>query len=344
MRLLVRSMLIKAMRLLIVGLSIGLLAGCSWTHSAKDAKKEAEDRTRNYTEKDFYDRIQHDLTARDWAKAIANLDALEARYPFGTYADQAQLELIYARYESQDFEAAIAAAERFIRLHPRHPSVDYAYYVKGMALLRSGRGLFDEYMPRDQTKRDPGSARLAFNTFNDLVTNFPTSAYAPEARQQMVYLRNLLARQEIHVANYYFKRGAYLAAVNRGRYVVENYEHTPAVADGLAVMAQGYHMLGMPELADNAARTLALNFPQHPSLDAQGNFRYQDDILDRKSWWHTLTLGIYTPERPPYFDSRPLFGEGTVGQREPPPVDPETAPRQHRSWLNWLSFGVFGGQ
>jgi outer membrane protein assembly factor BamD len=335
-------MLVKPMRLLVVGLAISLLVGCSWTRSAKDAKKEAEDRTRNYTEKDFYDHIQRDLSGRDWTKAIENLDALEARYPFGTYAEQAQLELIYARYGSQDFEATIAAADRFIRLHPRHANVDYAYYVKGMALLRSGRGLFDEYMPRDQTKRDPGSARLAFSTFNDLIVGFPGSAYAPEARQHMVHLRNMLARQEIHVANYYFKRGAYLAAVNRGRQVVENFERTPAVADGLAVMAQGYHMLGMPELADNAARTLALNFPQHPALDGQGNFRYQDDIFDRKSWWRTLTLGRYTPEKPPYFDSRPLFGEGTIGAHEAaPPPDPEAAPRQHRSWLSRLTFGVF---
>ncbi|MGD9983116.1 MAG: outer membrane protein assembly factor BamD [Porticoccaceae bacterium] len=337
-------MLVQAMRLLVVALAISLLAGCSWTRSAKDAKKEAEERTSHYTEKDFYDRIQRDLNARDWTKAIENLDALEARYPFGTYADQAQLELIYARYSSLDFEAAIAAADRFIRLHPRHASVDYAYYVKGMALLRSGRGLFDEYLPRDETKRDPGSARLAFNTFNDLITGFPDSAYAPEARQHMVHLRNLLARQEIHVANYYFKRGAYLAAVNRGRHVVENYERTPAVADGLAVMAQGYHMLGLPELADNAARTLALNFPQHPALDGEGNFLYQDDVFDRKSWWHILTLGRYTPDKPPYFDSRPLFGEGAIGAREPPPPeDPETAPRQHRSWLSRLTFGVFDG-
>lgn len=343
MRLLVRAMLVQAMRLLIVGLTIGLLAGCSWMNSDKDEKKEAEDRTRNYTEKDFYDNIQRDLTARDWTKAIANLDALEARYPFGTYADQAQLELIYARYQSQDFEAATAAAERFIRLHPRHPSVDYAYYVKGMALLNSGRGLFEQYMPRDETKRDPGSARLAFNTFNDLITNFPTSTYAPEARQHMVHLRNLLARQEIHVANYHFKRGAYLAAVNRGRYVVENYERTPAVADGLAVMAQGYHMLNLPELADNAARTLALNYPEHPALDGQGNFLYQDDIMDRRSWWHTLTFGRFTPEKPPHFDSRPFLGEGRVGQHETPPApDPESAP-QHRSWLSRLTFGVFGG-
>jgi outer membrane protein assembly factor BamD len=310
-------------------------------HSDKDAKKEAEDRTRNYTEKDFYDNIQRELNARDWTKAIENLDALEARYPFGTYADQAQLELIYARYESQDFEATIAAADRFIRLHPRHPSVDYAHYVKGMALLSSGRGLFDQYMPRDATKRDPGSARMAFNTFSDLVTNFPASPYAPEARQQMVYLRNMLARQEIHVANYYFKRGAYLAAVNRGRQVVENYERTPAVADGLAVMAQGYHILGLPELADNAARTLKLNYPDHPALDDKGNFRYQDGVLDRDSWWHTLTFGRYTPEKPPQFDSRPHFGEGSPNRREAAETPDPDAPRR-RSWLSRLTFGVLG--
>ncbi|MFZ5653768.1 MAG: outer membrane protein assembly factor BamD [Pseudomonadota bacterium] len=327
------------MRLLAIGLCLGLLCGCAWMDSAEDERKEAEERTKDFTEKDFYDAIQAELTARNWTKAIENLEALEARFPFGTYAEQAQLELIYAYHQSLNHEAAIAAADRFIRLHPRHPNVDYAYYVKGMSLLASGRGLFEQYLPRDASKRDPGAARQAFNAFSELLNAFPDSSYAPDARQHMVYLRNLLARQEIHAANYYFKRGAYLAATNRGRYVVENYQQTPAVADALAVMAQGYHLLGLPELADHAARTLALNYPDHPALDAQGNFRYQDDVLDRDSWWHKLTLGRFTPERPPHFDSRPEYGaDGDRGAPQPQ----ENEPPRRRSWLNWLTFGLLG--
>ena len=325
-----------SMRPLIFVLMLALLGGCAWMGDDEDARKEAEDRTRDFTEKDFYDSIQAELTARNWTKAIENLEALEARFPFGTYAEQAQLELIYAYHESLNFEAAIAAADRFIRLHPRHPNVDYAYYVKGMALLNSGRGLFDQYLPRDASKRDPGAARQAFNTFSELLNGYPDSGYAPDARQHMVYLRNLLARQEIHAANYYFKRGAYLAATNRGRYVVENYQQTPAVADALAVMAQGYHMLGLPELAANAEHTLKLNFPDYPGLDDQGNFRYQEDVLDEDSWWHKLTLGRFTPEKPPYFDSRPEYREEETG------TTPDAEPARKRSWLNWLTFGLLG--
>jgi outer membrane protein assembly factor BamD len=327
------------MRPLIFVLMLALLGGCAWFGGGDDnARKEAEDRTRDFTEKDFYDSIQAELTARNWTKAIENLEALEARFPFGTYAEQAQLELVYAYHESLNFEAAIAAADRFIRLHPRHPSVDYAHYVKGMALLNSGRGLFEQYLPRDASTRDPGAARQAFNTFSELLNSHPDSSYAPDARQHMVYLRNLLARQEIHAANYYFKRGAYLAATNRGRYVMENYQQTPAMADALAVMAQGYHMLDLPELAANAEHTLKLNFPDHSSLDSQGNFRYQDDMLDEDSWWHKLTLGRFTPEKPPYFDSRPEFQED--GEQAAPNLDAE--PAKKRSWLNWLTFGLLG--
>lgn len=326
------------MRVLVFGLALALLTGCSWMYSKSDGRQEAEERTRNFTEKDFYDSIQAELTARNWTKAIENLEALEARFPFGTYAEQAQLELIYAYHQSLNHEAAIAAADRFIRLHPRHPNIDYAYYVRGMALLASSRGLFEQYLPRDASKRDPGTARQAFNTFSELVTAYPDSSYAPDARQHMVYLRNLLARQEIHAANYYFKRGAYLAAANRGRYVVENYQQTPAVSDGLAVMAQGYHLLGLPELADHAARTLALNFPDHPALDETGRFRFQDDVLDTDSWWHKLTLGRFTPERPPQFDSRSPSGrEGGAS-----PVRPAVEPEKPRSWLNRLTFGLLG--
>lgn len=326
-------------RLVAIGLMLGLLVGCSWLRSDEDGRKEAEERTKDFTEKDFYGAIQTELTARNWTKAIENLEALEARFPFGTYAEQAQLELIYAYYQSLNHEAAIASADRFIRLHPRHPSVDYAYYVKGMALLASGRGLFDQYLPRDASKRDPGAARQAFNTFSELLTAFPASSHAPDARQHMVYLRNLLARQEIHAANYYFKRGAYLAATNRGRYVVENYQQTPAVADGLAVMAQGYHMLGLPELAGHAAQTLALNYPDHPALDEQGAFRYQDDLRDQDSWWHTLTLGRFTPDKPPYFDTRPEY-RGDGGHVAP--EQDEAEPPRQRSWLSRLTFGLLG--
>lgn len=256
-------------------------------------------------EQQIYDQAQRFLNARNFDQSIRALQALESRYPFGRYAEQAQLELIYAHYGAFSPEAAVEAAERFIRLHPQHPNVDYAYYMKGLATATSSQDFLSRFTPTDKTKRDTAFAREAFAEFSQLVSRFPNSPYAPDARSRMVYLRNLLARNEIHVANYYFRRGAYLAAVNRGRYVVENFQRTPAAGDGLAVMAQGYLLLGMDELADEAIQTLALNFPDHPALDENGNFDtvYTEDGV-QQSFINKASFGLFDPPKPPQFDSR----------------------------------------
>jgi outer membrane protein assembly factor BamD len=199
-----------------------LLAGCGG-NSEDDFIAESG-------EQQIYQQASRYLDSRSYDLAIRALQALESRYPFGRYAEQAQLELIYAHYGAFETEAAIEAADRFIRLHPQHPNVDYAYYMKGLATATSGQDVLSRFTPTDNTKRDTSFAREAFAEFAQLVSRFPDSPYAPDARQRMIHLRNLLARHEIHVANYYFRRGAYLAAVNRGRYVVEHFQQTPAVA------------------------------------------------------------------------------------------------------------------
>ncbi len=320
--------------LLLAALTLG---GCSWMPFFGDDDKEGDEQseTAGFTEKDFYDAIQRNLRSRSWETAIENLQALEAQFPFGNYAEQAQLELIYAYYRSADYEAAIAAADRFIRLHPRHPNVDYAYYMKGLASLSQSRGFFANFLPVDQTNRDPGSARTAFATFSELLAKYPDSPYAAEARKRLIHLRNILARYEIHVANYYFEREAYLAAANRGRYVVENFQKTPAVPDGLAVMAEAYRLLGMEDLSRDAARVLAANYPDYPTLDESGNFKYQRGTGEQESSWVAkLTLGLYEIERPPSFDTRELYNPQYKWQRE-------EAPARKKSWLNWISFGLF---
>ena len=260
-------------------------------------------------EQQIYDQAQRYLNSRSFDQAIRALQALESRYPFGRYAEQAQLELIYAHYGAFAPEAAIEAADRFIRLHPQHPNVDYAYYMKGLATANSGQDFLSRFAPTDHTKRDTSFAKEAFAEFAQLVSRFPDSPYAPDAQTRMVYLRNLLARNEIHVANYYFRRGAYLAAVNRGRYVVENFQRTPAVGDGLAVMAQGYLLLGMDDLAQDAIDTLVLNFPDHPSLNSKGEFDtvYTQDGLQR-SLINKASFGLFDPPKPPQFDSRERGG------------------------------------
>jgi outer membrane protein assembly factor BamD len=166
--------------------------------------------------------------------------------------------------------------------------------------------IFARFLPTDITKRDISHAREAFAEFAQLLSRYPDSPYAADAKARMVALRNLMARHEINIANYYLRRGAYLAATNRGRYVVENYERTPAVADGLAVMAQGYILLGMDDLAKDSIDVLAMNFPEHPSIDKNGEFAsvYTLDGLQR-SWINKASFGLFDPPQPPQFDNRP---------------------------------------
>lgn len=299
--------------ILLLLLASTTLGGCSWMPFVGDDDKDKTSETEGYSEKDFYDVIQRNLRNSRWEDAITNLQALEAQFPFGTYAEQAQLELVYAYHKSADYEQAMAAADRFIRLHPRHPNVDYAYYIKGLSQLKTSRSVLGSFMPTDVTSRDPGAARDSFATFSEMLKLYPNSSYAPDARQRMVYLRNLLARAEINAANYYFERGAYVAAANRGRYVVENFQQTPAVPDGLAVMAEAYHLLGKDELAQDAIRVLVANFPDYPRLDEGGNFKFQGTAPEEgRSWTRLLTLGLYDSSEPPRFDTRHKYNPSSA--------------------------------
>lgn len=289
-------------RLLALALSALLLGGCSWF------KGDDDEVPPDQGERALYETAQKNIRAANFDLAIKNLQLLEARYPFGPYAEQAQLELIFSYYRNFDHEEAVAAADRFIRLHPQHPSADYAYYMKGLSSFTEGQGLLERFLPTDRTHRDPGPARQSFADFSQLLSRYPGSEYAADARARMVYLRNLLARYEINVANYYFKRRAYVAALNRGRYVVENFQETPAVPDGLAVMAQAYMILGMEDLAQHAVTALKTNYPDHPSIDDSGNFIAQRFPGDRgRSLKNLATLGFMDRSTPPYFDSREIY-------------------------------------
>ncbi|WP_349571552.1 outer membrane protein assembly factor BamD [Azotobacter salinestris] len=323
--------------------SLVLIAACG-------SKKEKEDAVdENLSETELYQQAQNDLNNENYSAATSKLKALESRYPFGRYAEQAQLELIYAYYKSQETEASRSAAERFIRLHPQHPNVDYAYYLKGLASFDQDRGLLSRFLPLDMTKRDPGAARDSFNEFAQLTSRFPNSRYAPDAKARMVYLRNLLAAYEIHVAHYYLKREAYVAAANRGRYVVENLQETPAVGDGLAVMVEAYQRLTLDELAATSLETLKLNYPDHPSLQ-NGQFVPLEEEDDNRSWLGKYTLGLIEskPPLPPgetraNQDIRRMYEEARqeiradLKQGEETPEAVEAADRKpKRAWWNPL--------
>ena len=290
-------------------LSIALLSNCSWMGFNDEETEESEES--GYTESGFYDKIQSNLKSRNWQVAINNLQLLESQFPFGNYAEQSQLELIYAQYMSSDYDSTIASAERFIRLHPQHPNVDYAIYVKGLSEINQSGRLFDGLFDLDTSTRDVGTAREAFATLGQLIAKYPNSPYAPDARQRLINLRNLLARSEINVANYYFTRGALVAAANRGQFVVENFQQSPAVADGLAVMAQAYHMMGKKELADNAVNVLATNFPDYPQLTDDG-FDFDKRVLFPSNWLlKRLPKLLSSKVIPPAFDTRSYYNNSS---------------------------------
>lgn len=274
-----------------------LIAGC--------ASKKEEEQT---SEADLYQTAERQLKASQWETAIKNLQILEENFPFGTYAEQAQLELIYAHYMADEPDAAIATANRFIRLHPQHRNVDYAYYMLGMSSFTKDKGMFERVFPVDISRRDPGAARESLANFTQLLNRYPDSAYAADAAKRMLFLRNLLARYEIHVANYYFKRGAYIAAVGRGRYVLENFPRTPAIPDALAVMVQGYRLMKMPAQADEMLEILRTNYPTYPALTESGEFNddymYDDGGIN---WFAVVTLGLFNKRDLTGFDTRELY-------------------------------------
>jgi len=265
-----------------------------------------EEKQQTSTEQTLYENAQKQLQNANWSTAAQTLQLLEENFPFGSFAEQAQLELIFAYFKMGDHDLAIASSDRFIRLHPQHRSVDYAYYMRGVASFHNETA-FTTALISDVSNRDSGSAKDSFNFFSQLLSRYPNSVYVLDARQRMIYLRNVLARQEIHIANYYFKRGAFVAAANRGRFVVENMQGTPAVPDGLAVMAQAYHLLDMQDLANKAAAVLAKNFPQHPALGEDTTFDYQYELRPKRSWLSYLTLGLLDKGKFVNFDSREIF-------------------------------------
>jgi len=232
-----------------------LLSACSWFGGDKVAP--------DVPEQQLYDEALSALEADNYSLAVEKLQLLEARYPFGRYSEQAQLELIYAYFRNYEPESARAAADRFIRLHPNHDNIDYAYYLKGLTAFEEDRSFFEKYLPIDVSQRDPGAALESFESFSTLLNRYPQSEYAPDAQKRMQYLKNRLATYEIHVASYYMRRQAWVAAANRGRYVVENLQETPAVPDALAIMAEAYTELNMHDLANNALEVLKLNYPDY---------------------------------------------------------------------------------
>ena len=220
------------------------------------------DETKNWGPERIYSAAREELENKNYQKAIGYYEKLEARYPYGRYAQMAQIESAYAYWKDNEIAQALAACDRFIKMHPEHPNVDYAYYLKGRINFNDDLGILGYISVKDMTERDPRAAQDAFDAFRELVTRFPQSRYAPDARARMNYLVNALASAEVNVAEYYLRRGAYVAAVNRAQYALTNYPRAPAIERALTVLVKAYDQMGLDDLRDDANRTLANNFPQ----------------------------------------------------------------------------------
>ncbi len=236
------------------------LAACN---GGKNKLKNVE----NFTVEELYERASNNMANGNYESAIQFFQQLEAKFPYGKYADQAQLDIAYAYYKNGDSLLAVAAVERFLRLHPAHPSVDYAYYLKGLSSFIEDASLLGRLSGQDElSDRDAKRANTAFDAFRDLIIRYPDSRYADDARQRMTYLLNTLARHEVAVADYYMRRGAWVAVVNRAKYIIENYQNTPAVEDALGLMLTAYEQMGLQDLRSDTVRVLRINFPSSPYL------------------------------------------------------------------------------
>lgn len=249
----------------------GFLTGCSLL-------PDEIDETKSWSASKLYYSAKEALNEGDYEKAVKLYEKLEARYPYGAFAQQAQLEVAYAYYRDNEPLSAVAACERFIKLHPQHPNVDYAYYLKGLANFVEDQTFLARFSDQDMSERDPKAAREAFEAFRELSIRFPESKYTPDAVSRMKYLVNALAAHEVHVGRYYYKRGAYVAAANRGKYVLEHYQQSPALEEALVVMARSYEQMGLTDLKEDTLRVIKKNFPDSPYLTGK-------DLKKDRPWW-----------------------------------------------------------
>ncbi|HMV17266.1 MAG TPA: outer membrane protein assembly factor BamD [Zoogloea sp.] len=249
-----------------------LLAGCS-------GLSDQADETAGWSAQKLYTEAKESMSDGAWDRAIKMFEKLEARYPYGRYAQQSQLEVAYAYYKSGEPASAVAACDRFIKLHPNHPNVDYAYYLKGLAYFNEDLGLLGALANQDMSERDTKASRDAFDTFKDLVTRYPNSVYAADAQARMRYLVNALAAHEVHVARFYLRRGAYVAAANRAQAAVKDFPESPSVEEGLFLMIKAYDAMGLTELRDDADRVLRKNYPNSAFYSGQPR------PGEKSAWW-----------------------------------------------------------
>jgi outer membrane protein assembly factor BamD len=264
----------KTILALVIGASASalLLSGCAGSDGQKDD-------TDIWSETKLYSEANEKLNDADYAKCGKYFDKLEGRFPFGPYSQQAQINAAYCYWKAQEQTQALVAIDRFIKLHQGSPSLDYAYYLKGMISFNDDLGWLGKFTGQDLSERDPKAAKEAFESFKVVVDRFPDSKYAPDSLDRMRYIVNSLAEADVIVARFYYQRGAYLASANRAQLVIRDYDRAPAVEEALYILVKSYDKLGMTDLSDDAMRVFALNFPD------SGMMVTGQRVQKERRWW-----------------------------------------------------------
>jgi outer membrane protein assembly factor BamD len=270
-------MMSKIYRTAIALLIVSGVIGCSWL-------PEVKDETTGWSAEKLYSEAHGAMVSGNYTRAVKLFDTLEGRFPYGRYAQQAILEGAYTNFRQGETAPALAACDRFIRTYPNHQNADYAYYLKGLINFREDQGIFGYISEQDLSERDPKMTKESFGAFREIATRFPESRYAADSLERMRYLTNALAGYEVHVARYYYNRGAYIAAANRAQATLTNYPKTPANEDALIVLVRSYDKLQMPQLRDDAQRILSETFPDGKNA----KFR-------AKPWWQFWTKDELPP-------------------------------------------------
>lgn len=303
-----------------LALSLGLataLVGCS-----SNPKKEVIDTGPKSSEQIYFDKAQKALDRGQYGDAAKSLEAIDTYYPTGNYSQQAQLELLYAKFKQKDYEGTITLADRFIRLNPQHPNADYAYYIRGVANMELNYDNLLRYTSLKQSHRDVGYLKVAYQNFVDFIRRYPSSQYAVDAAQRMKFIGQELAESEMNAARFNIKRKAWLAAVERAQWVVEHYPQAPQTPEALATMAYGYEQLGDKATAQQYINVLKLNYPHLVKANGDVNLRA---ARKEGSWLNRISLGV--------------LGRQEAAETREDTVKEKSAMPEH-SWLNRISLGL----
>ena len=266
----------SALRMLVALLAVLAIAGCGTSNTKYD-------KTANWSAEQLYADAKEEMSAGNWKNARERLTAIESRYPFGVYAQQALLDLAYVNWKDSENDQALSALERFQQLYPNHQGTDYALYLKGLLSFTPASAFMSHLTGQDPSERDPKGLRASYDAFNELIKRFPDSKYAPDASKRLNWLANTIAMNEVHTARYYFERGAYLAAANRAQTVITDFEGVPATEEALYILVKSYRQLSMTDLQNDAQRVLDKNFPN-------SSFNPQQDFVEKnKSWWNPFS-------------------------------------------------------